>query len=230
MHARTGNGSIRAIKAVIFDMDGVLVDSEPAHQERVRAFFATHGVDVPTAELNTLVGCSGSFFAQRATEWWAQAPDKTSEEDALDVMSVYQRWKDEYGPIDYRPLVNPGTRETLQALVARGIRLAVASSTSHEGIRHELGPSDLLDFFEVIVSGEEFREGKPHPQVYLTTMARLGLGPSECIAVEDSDRGIAAAVAAGLRVAVKREPRFSFSQAGGTWYIDRLNELLDIIG
>lgn len=219
-----------AIKAVIFDMDGVLVDSEPAHQERVRKFFADHGIVVPSQELKTLVGCSGSFFVQRATEWWTQATRISSVEDALDVMSVYEQWKDEQGPIDYRPLINPGARETLEELKARGVRLAVASSTSHEGIREELGPSGLLDFFEVIVSGEEFREGKPHPEIYLTAMARLGLGPSECIAVEDSDRGIAAAVAAGLRVAVKREPRFSFSQAGGTWYINRLNELLDIIG
>lgn len=218
-----------AIKAIIFDMDGVLVDSEPAHQERIRQFFAEHGLAVPTEQLNTLVGCSGSFFVQRATEWWAQAPRKSAEEADADVMAVYQQWKGAYGDIDYRPLVNPLVRETLEALAARGIRLAVASSTSHEGIRQELGPSDLLRFFEIVVSGEEFRESKPSPEIYLTTMARLGLGPDECVAVEDSDRGIAAAVAAGMRVAVKREERYGFSQPDGTWYIDRIDELLDIV-
>lgn len=213
------------IKAVICDMDGVLVDSEPAHQERVRRFFADHGVEVPKEELDTLVGCSGSYFEQKATEWWTRAQHSETQ----DVMSAYFSWKEKHGNIDYRPLINPTVCETLEQLSAMGVRLAVASSTSHEGIQQELGPSDLLHFFEIVVSGEEFSRGKPNPDIYLTTMARLGLGPDECIAVEDSDRGIAAAIAAGLRVAIKREPRFGFVQQGGTWYIDRFDELLDIV-
>lgn len=217
------------IKAVIFDMDGVLVDSEPAHQERIRQFFAERGLDVPSEQLRTLVGCSGSYFVERATEWWAQAPCKSEAERALSAMDAYQLWKDAREPIDYGPLLNPGVRETLETLSSRGVRLAVASSTSHEGISQELGPSDILHFFEVVVSGEEFRESKPNPEIYLTTMARMGLGPDECIAVEDSDRGIAAACAADMRVAVKREPRFGFAQEGGTWYLDRIDELLDIV-
>ena len=217
------------IRAVICDMDGVLVDSEPAHQERVRRFFAEHGFEVPTEQLVTLVGCSGSYFAQKAAEWWAQVPAVASGDETSDVMAAFNRWKDRYGRIDYRPLINPTVSETLEKLSARGVRLAVASSTSHEGIRQELGPSDLLRHFEVIVSGEEFSEGKPNPEIYLTTMARLELGPDECIAVEDSDRGIAAGVAAGLRVSVMREPRFAFTQQGGSWYIDRFDELLDIV-
>lgn len=213
------------IKAVICDMDGVLVDSEPAHQERVRQFFADHGIEVSTEELNTLVGCSGGFFEQKAVEWWARAPH----DETTDVMAVYSEWRGEHGHIDYRPLINPGVPETLERLAAKGVRLAVASSTSHEGIRQELEPSDLLRHFEVVVSGEEFSESKPNPEIYLTTIARLGLEPDKCIAVEDSDRGIAAGVAAGLRVAVMREPRFAFTQQGGSWYIDRFDELLDIV-
>ena len=217
------------IKAVIFDMDGVLVDSEPAHQERIRQFFAQHGLDVPAEQLNTLVGCSGDYFVSRATEWWAQTPTKSKDERTLTAIDAYQRWKSDCEPIDYGPLLNPGVRKTLETLRARGIRLAVASSTSHEGIRQELEPSDILHLFEVVVSGEEFRESKPNPEIYLTTMARMGLSPDECIAVEDSDRGIAAARAAGMRVAVKREPRFGFAQDGGTWYLDRIDELLAIV-
>lgn len=217
------------IKAVICDMDGVLVDSEPAHQERIRQFFAEHGFEVPTEQLVTLVGCSGGYFEQMAAEWWTQVPRNGFGDEMPDVLSAYSRWKDRHGEIDYRPLINPTVPEALEELSARGIRLAVASSTSHEGIRQELEPSDLLRHFEVIVSGDEFSESKPNPEIYLTTMARLGLEPDECIAVEDSDRGIAAGIAAGLRVAVMREPRFAFTQRGGTWYIDRFDELLGIV-
>lgn len=217
------------IKAVIFDMDGVLVDSEPAHYELVRQFFAEHGLDVSTEQLNTLVGCSGDFFVERITEWWAETPRKSEAECTLAAIDAFHLWEDNREPIDYGSLLNPGVRETLEELSARGIRLAVASSTSHEGIQQELEPSDILRFFEVVVSGEEFRESKPNPEIYLATMERMGLGPDECIAVEDSDRGIAAAIAAGMRVAIKREPRFDFAQEGGTWYLDRIDELLAIV-
>ena len=216
------------IKAVIFDMDGVLVDSEPAHQQRIRWFFEDHGFEVPTDQLNSLVGCSHEYFVERMVAWWAQTPQKTDTEEALGAVESYFSWaKDK--PIDYGPLLNPGVRETLEALAARKIRMAVASSTSHAGIRQELGPHDILHFFEVVVSGEEFVESKPNPEIYLTTMARLGLTPDVCIAVEDSDRGIAAARAANMRVAIKREPRFGFAQEGGTWYLTRVDELLDIV-
>lgn len=217
------------IKAVIFDMDGVLVDSEPAHQDRVRRFFVEHGLEVPQDQLHLLVGCSHEYFVERVTEWWAQTPRKASDELSLDGLTAYRQWAQAQPPIDYAPLLNPGVRETLKGLAQRGVRLAVASSTSHGGIRQELGGSNVLHYFEVVVSGEEFRESKPNPEIYLTTMARLGLGPAECIAVEDSDRGIAAGLAAGMRVAIKREPRFGFAQQGGTWYIDTIDELLSIV-
>ncbi|MBQ6524619.1 MAG: HAD family phosphatase [Atopobiaceae bacterium] len=217
-----------AIKAVIFDMDGVLVDSEPAHQTHVREFFEEHGLQVPEKELHTLVGCSHEYFVERMDEWWERVPNKTDEERAAGaVVSFRQATKDK--TIDYGPLLNPGVQETLEELRNRGIHLAVASSTSHAGIREELEPSDVLKYFEVVVSGEEFAHSKPDPEIYLTTMARLGLSANECIAVEDSDRGIAAGLAAGLRVAIKREPRFEFAQEGGTWYIDRIDELLEIV-
>ena len=217
-----------SIEAVIFDMDGVLVDSEPAHQRVISQFFEEHGLAIAPHELNKLVGCSHEYFVDWVSAWWAQTPHKTAEECPLDAYDAYKRWAQGV-TIDYGPLLNPGVHETLEALRKRGIRLAVASSTSHEGIRLELGPHNILPYFDVVVSGEEFAESKPNPDIYLTTMRRLGLGPKSCIAVEDSDRGIAAALAAQMRVAIKREPRFGFAQNGGTWYLDRVDDLIAIM-
>lgn len=81
------------IKAVICDMDGVLVDSEPIHQERIRQFFAEHGFEVPTEQLVTLVGCSGSYFDQKAAEWWDQVPRQGLDNETPDVLTAYSRWR-----------------------------------------------------------------------------------------------------------------------------------------
>ena len=216
------------IKAIVFDMDGVLVDTEYVYCERLMRFFTDHGAAHPMSDFFELVGCSGSYFANRMDEWWAEVPVKSVEECGLTGVEACKRHA-AAEPIDYAALLNPGVRETVLALHERGVRTAVASSTSHAGIHQALDPSDVYNLFELVLSGDDFRESKPSPDIYLTSCARLGLMPAECVAVEDSDRGIASALAAGMRVAVMREERFGFAQEGGSWYIDAIPELLDIV-
>ena len=92
-----------------------------------------------------------------------------------------------------------------------------------------LEPCGVLERMAFVLTGEDMAHGKPAPDIYLAAAERLGMDPAECIVVEDSDRGIAAGRAAGMRVAVKRDDRFGFAQEGGTWYIDRIPEVLAIV-
>lgn len=214
--------------AVVFDMDGVLVDTEPENQQHVREFFEDRGLALTKAATDDLVGCTGAYFVERINEWWARTPHKRPDEQKLCAEDAMNR---HFADIhyDYPSLLNPGVAETLDGLAERGIRCAVASSTERAGIERALAPCGILDKFAFVLSGEDFVHGKPAPDIYLAAAARLDVDPACCIAVEDSDRGIAAGVAAGMHVAVKREERFGFAQEGGTWYLDRIDELLEIV-
>ena len=92
-----------------------------------------------------------------------------------------------------------------------------------------LGECGLTGRFELIVSGEDFHESKPNPEIYLHTVASLGLPAASCVAVEDSDVGITAACRAGLTVVAKREERFALTQEGANYKIDALPDLLPLL-
>ena len=195
--------------------------------KRFYAFVAATG-RIPKADYDDLVGCSNTYFSEHMAEWWDETPGKLAGEESLSAMEAIEAAL-AGETVDYASLLNPGVEETLDALLAREVRVAVASSTAPDGIRRALGECGVYDRFEAVLSGEDFAQSKPAPDIYLAACARLGLEPAVCVAVEDSNRGIAAARAAGLRVAVKREERFGFSQEGGTWYIDQIPDLLPIV-
>lgn len=214
-------------KAVIFDMDGVIVDSETFYQEEMRAFGIDIGVEVSDSELNGLVGASHKVFVAALISWLEKAGEGVLSGD--EAMERFHTWEQDY-PYDYRSLLNPGVRETISTLKERGVRVALASSTRPAGIREVLEACDLIDAFEVIVSGEQFRESKPNPEIYLHTLGLLGLSARECCCVEDSAYGITAGKRAGLTVFAKREERFGFSQAEADLVIDTIPDLLQFVG
>lgn len=214
-------------KAVIFDMDGVIVDSEAFYQEEMRAFSRDIGVEVADDELNGLVGASHKVFVAALVSWLEKAGEGTLTGD--EAMERFHTWEQGY-PYDYRSLLNPGVRDTISTLKERGVRVALASSTRPAGIREVLEACDLMDAFEVVVSGEQFRESKPNPEIYLHTLGILGLSAPECCCVEDSAYGITAGKRAGLTVFAKREERFGFSQAEADLVIDTIPDLLQFVG
>ena len=113
----------------------------------------------------------------------------------------------------------------LEQLRAMGLQLALASSSPMSNIRQVLGECGLMEFFPVIVSGEQFEASKPDPEIYLHTMARLGRRPEECLIVEDSTYGVQAGAAAGGLVAALRDERFPFDQSAARFHIGNLSEI-----
>ncbi len=211
--------------AIIFDMDGVLIDSERVYKDYIRSYFCAHNIPVSDEEYNIIAGASGKETRRLFAEWWLRATGEERSGDDIDA-EVFRPVTD--GELNYATIMNPGVPQTLAALKQRGYRLALASSSPKHNILQVLEQCGISEPFELIVSGEDFHESKPNPAIYLHTIEALGLAAADCVAVEDSDYGITAAKRAGLTVVAKRETRFSFTQAGADCFIEEIPDLLEL--
>lgn len=215
------------IAAVVFDMDGVLIDSEYVYRDEIGRFFSANGIDLSIDTLNAQVGASHKDYLAFLETWWERGKgEKIPGAELARRVDALNRAE---GPLDYAAILNPGVPETLAQLKEQGYRLALASSSLIGNIRHVLDVCGLTDAFELIVSGGDFHESKPNPEIYLHTVAELGLEPEQCAAVEDSIPGITAARRAGLTVIAKREERFGFSQDGADYIADDVPAVLDVL-
>lgn len=182
--------SAARLEAVIFDMDGVLVDSEPIHFEATRALLAAHGVAYTHEVNDNFFGCTDRdvFRLLKARDQLAPSEPELADAWVARVVALLGR------PLQARP----GAREALLALRASGLRLALASSSPPEIIRATLTGLALDGPFELVVSGHDVARGKPAPDIFLEALRRLGLPGEACLVVEDSFNGVSAAAAAGI--------------------------------
>lgn len=177
--------------AVIFDLDGVIVDSEPVWEEVRRRYVATHGGTWQPDSQRRLMGMStGEWAHYLSTELGVS---RTPEQVARDVIDEMGR---RYG--ERIPLI-PGAVEAVREL-AVGWRLGLASSSPARLIEVALAAAGLTDVFEVTLSTERTPRGKPAPDVYLAVAKQLNVDPARCVAIEDSSNGVRSAAAAGMRV------------------------------
>lgn len=211
------------IKAVIFDMDGVIIDSEPVYMARQEAYLAARGRSASRAQLNKLVGASNKDCWEMLLS--LAGPEITMEELKMD----YRRYQAGLPPIRYRDILNPDFCTAAGMLREKGIRLALASSSPVDHIHVVLEECGLENWFEQVVSGEQFAKSKPDPEIYLYALKKLKIGCGEAAAVEDSAYGIQAAKAAGLTCFALRENRFDFKQDKADYLIDRLSQLLNYL-
>ncbi len=181
--------------AAIFDMDGLLIDSERALMRAWLEAGRRLGLEIDPAGYLRVVGreqreskamlvamCGGEP-TYRAVE--AIVLELIADERAAPVFPAKQ-----------------GAAELLQALRGAGVPCAVASSSRHAEIRHRLGDVGVLHHFDALAGGDEVPRGKPDPALYRLAAQRLGIAAADCIAFEDSENGARAALAAGMRVVV----------------------------
>jgi HAD superfamily hydrolase (TIGR01509 family) len=183
-----------SLQAVIFDMDGVLVDSEPFGFEALRRVMARHGLPYGEAEnaeflgRTTLESCRILKARHRLPE-----SEETLAEWYLEGMLEQ---------ISRGPIPMPGVPRVLEKVRASGYRMALASSAELRVIDANLTALALRPLFEAVISGTQVARGKPAPDVFLAAAERLGVAPGGCLVVEDSRNGLLAAKAAGMRCAV----------------------------
>jgi len=181
------------LDAVVFDMDGVLVDSEPLYDLATTVFLRRRGVEADPAHFDTLRGLP------LLEVWAALAARYRLHEPVADLAAEASRNLDRFFADRGRLEPIPGVRELVAALNAAGVPLAVASSSPSRRVQDLVGRLGLDRSFPVLVSGDEVRRGKPDPEIFLTAARRLGVDPNGCAVVEDSERGVAAALDAGMR-------------------------------
>ena len=179
-------------KAVIFDMDGVLIDSEPAYLEMNRKMFADFGIEMDDDDYKALVGLP-------SVPMWAMLKKKYDlKNDISDFLIIEKKRMLEILDSDIISAPIEGTTELLQTLIENNVKLSVASSSAKENIDFILSKLNLNRFFEFVISGEEVSNGKPAPDIFLKVSERLNISPVNCYVIEDSTNGIRAAKAAGM--------------------------------
>lgn len=191
------------IEAVVFDLDGVLVDSEQLWDQARRQVATEHAGRWREEATAAMQGMS-------SPEWSAYMRDtlgvRLRREEISDL--VVQSLIDHYER--HLPLL-PGAVEAVRRLGSRW-PLAVASSANRQVIDTVLDLAGLRDMFQITVSSEEVPRGKPWPDVYLEAAHRLGCPPESCVAVEDSANGVRSAVAAGLRTVAVPNPEYPLGE------------------
>lgn len=204
---------------VIFDMDGVLVDSGPAHHESWRQLARRHELDISDESFKQHFGrpsrdIISALFGDQLRGGEIRRLDEEKEQLYRTLIA------------DRIPLM-PGCRETLTALEKSGLRLAVATSGPPENVDLVLSEGLIANYFAATVNGFEIARGKPAPDCFLLAADRLSLKPAECVVIEDAPVGVQAGVAAGMKViglagTHAAEP---LTQAGAARVVTKLPEI-----
>jgi beta-phosphoglucomutase family hydrolase len=180
------------IEAIIFDMDGTLVDTEPFHTEIELNQFKQNKIEISGEEHQQYLGVTSEVM-------WRQIASKHSISLTTDelIKQNHEESLKYFAALDSIPVM-PELVEVLEKLQANNYKLAVASSSTPEIIDLVLTKTNLKKYFPIIVSGNDVAKSKPAPDIFLFTAHKLGAKPTNCVVIEDSPNGIKAAKAAGM--------------------------------
>ncbi|HKL86063.1 MAG TPA: HAD family phosphatase [Treponemataceae bacterium] len=180
------------MKAIIFDMDGVLIDSEPLHVLADSQAFQKLNIELPEGYLDKYVGVSDSAM------WKELILEFDIEKDLKEILNMQLSTKMKLLKKSSLTAID-GIKELLQELYSQSIPIAVASSSPTIFIKTVLKKIRLEKYFSLIVSGEDVRNGKPEPDIFLKTAEILGVEPEDCVVIEDSKNGVIAAKRASMK-------------------------------
>lgn len=206
-------------KAVIFDMDGVIVDSEVIALRYLEEALAERTIILSNEELAKMIGLSPKQGRQMLAEFC---------DDYEEIFALYEDKFDQQ-EIDFKSILNPGIQELLDFMQENNIKAGLASSAYKKDIVEVLEQTGLKKYFSVVLSGEMFQESKPNPEIYIKAMNQLNVKASECIIIEDSAYGIDAGKAAGAYVIAKEETRIPINQGHADIILPDMRHIKDKI-
>lgn len=208
-----------SVRAVIFDMDGVLFNSEPEYMCQMARMMAQEGYPVSRQALLATIGTSMEETCRILKE------DSSAPHTIAQLLEAYEHWAPD-NPIPYAEVMESDAPPVLLELKRRGYRLGLASSSDRGSIEGALVSSGLRDLLICSVSSDDISHKKPHPECYLLAARLLGVSPECCLTVEDTKVGLMAATAAGtVALGRTREYQQDLSLARGV--VHSLSQLLD---
>jgi HAD superfamily hydrolase (TIGR01509 family) len=209
------------VEAILWDNDGVLVDTECLSYESTRTILASIGIQLSLGQFLDLSMRKGrsAFELAIESEWGRQQVARLKRERDLLYSEMLRK----------QTRVRPGVAETVQELQGR-LRMAVVTSSQRQHFDVMHSDTGLMRYFEFVLAREDYRETKPNPEPYLLALERLRMKAENCVAVEDSERGLAAARAAGLRcLVIPNEMTRSCNFQGATAMLPRAAAVLDAL-
>ena len=190
------------LKAVIFDMDGVIIDSEPTHMKLENETYKKLGIQVTGDEHLSFVGSTSHYM-------WETLKNRYKLNQRLEELIEYDRSK-------YFKYLNSdeceitlieGVKELIEDLHENGVKLAIASSSPLNVIEAVAKRFQIEEYFEVFVTGDYVKKSKPEPDIFLYASEKLGVSPENCLVIEDSHNGVLAAKKAGMKcVGINSDP------------------------
>lgn len=208
--------------AAIFDMDGVIVDSEIVYMDYLLEFAQKKNPNVVMEQINPMVGLS------RKDSWTIMEQAIQNGQTWEELLAEF-RVLDIYRHVDYRKIFRPEALTVVKELKNRGYRVALASSTGPKLIARILEETGMRPWFDLVVSGGQFKRSKPDPEIYHYTAKTLGVPEAKCFVIEDSEVGIEAGKAAGMTVAALLDDRFGFDQSKADHQMTSLLEILEYL-
>ncbi|MFL2062683.1 HAD family hydrolase [Latilactobacillus sakei] len=210
------------VKGVIFDVDGILVNSETYYFEQRLTFLNAIGAKLTVEESRRQIGSNMNAVLKQVY------PGRTMNDYAM-IKEGYRSYKRKH-PIRFDKILNQDA-QTLLAEIAPKYQIGLASAGERQIINQMLDETKLTPYFETIVSGAETAHNKPAPDVYTTAIAQLGLKSDEAVAIEDSEFGIKAGKAAGLTVIALKplDSQFKINQEEADYRVESLTEVPAIL-
>ncbi len=213
------------IKAVLFDLDGVLIDSEHLSQKIYEEFIQEFHYDIPVERFYLLIGSHKRWDPFRKV---IEGYDIGLTPEEFEEKIVKYRL-DKFNAYDISTLGFKDAKETLLYLKEKGIKTAVASSSSIDYVERMLVANGIDHLFDLKTTGDDFKRPKPEPDIYLYCKDKLNVDIDECLVVEDSPLGIKAGKNAKMKVIAKRDDTFGFDQSEADFFINDLSELKRIL-
>ncbi|HLP19140.1 MAG TPA: hexitol phosphatase HxpB [Chitinophagales bacterium] len=209
--------------AVIYDMDGLIIDSEPFWRQAEMKVFATVGLNLTEADC---MQTTGFRFDEVVEHWWHRQPwqGKTKEQIHDEVLDEMEN------AITHHAEAMKGFKASVGYFKNKKLKMAVASSSAMRLIKATVKKLEVENYFDMLVSAEHETHGKPHPAVFIRTAEMLKVRPENCLVIEDSFNGLLAAKAAKMKCAVIPYPEDYHNPklVIADWKLNSLEEIRDL--